>query len=133
MIKVRTIGMIDVAKINPVLKSEKDVKNYDFITVDEDLYLVSNTIVGDDSYKDDVVLHAGELLNGHLVKAWEGQELIVDGKHIEGGVEALAEGSVLVANEEGKLAVGSAAGVHFVVTKKATLTEAAVIVKVVVA
>lgn len=133
MIKCMTIGMWDVAKINPVLKAEKDVANYSFMTFDNDLYLIANTIVGDDSYREDVVIKAGEYLNGFLVKAWEGQKLVVDGKHIVDGVAALNVGDALVPNEEGKLAVGEAAGVHLVVTEKTTLTEAAVKVKVVVA
>lgn len=125
--------MVDVAKINPVIKADKDVENYSFLTYEDDLYLISNTIVGDDAYREGVVIKAGEFLNGFLVKAWEGQKLVVDGKHIVDGVAALNVGSVLVANEDGKLAVGEAAGVHFVVTEKTTLTEAAVKVKVVVA
>ena len=125
--------MLDVAKINPVIKSEKDVANYSFITVDNDLYLVLNTLVGDESYREGVVFPAGEFLNGYLVKAWDGQKLVVDGKHIEGGVSELADGTVLVATEDGTLASGEATGVHFVVAGKATLTEAAVKVKVVVA
>lgn len=133
MIKCFTIGMFDVAKINPVIKTDKDVENYSFLTYEDDLYLISNTTVGDDAHRDGVVIKAGEFLNGFMVKAWEGQKLIVDGKHIVDGVSALDVGSVLVANEDGKLAVGEAAGVHFVVTEKTTLTEAAVKVKVVVA
>lgn len=44
MIKVETLGMIDVAKINPVLKAEKAVKNYSFMTDNEVVYLISNTV-----------------------------------------------------------------------------------------
>ena len=133
MVRVETIGMLDVAKINPVLKSEKEVANYSFMTFDNDLYLISNTVVGDDAYREDVMIPAGEFLNGFYVKAWEGQKLVIDGKHIVDGVSALNAGSVLVANADGKLEVGAAAGVHLVVTEKTTLTEAAVKAKVVVA
>lgn len=134
MIKVETLGMLDIAKINPVLKSEKEVKNYSFIVDDGVTYLVCNTIVGDDSYKDDVVIPAGEFLNGYDVSAWVNQKLVVDGKHVTNGVSALEKGAVLVVDEAtGKLVSGSAAGVHFVVTEKVTLTEAAVKVKVAVA
>lgn len=133
MIKVETLGMLDVAKINPVLKSTKDVANHSFITNDGDVYLVSNTIVGDDSYKENIVIPAGEYLNGYLVKAWEGQKLVVDGKHITGGVATLEKGNVLVVAEDGTLKSGEATGVHFVVAEKTTLTEAAVKVKIVVA
>ena len=133
MIKVETLGMLDVAKINPVLKSDKDVANYSFITDEGDVYLVSNTIVGDDSYRENITIPAGEYLNGYLVKAWEGQKLVVDGKHVTGGVAALNKDDVLVVAEDGTLKVGEATGVHFVVTDKVTLTEAAIKVKVVVA
>ena len=40
MIRFETVGMIEVAKNNPVLTSDSDVTNYSFITVDGDLYLV---------------------------------------------------------------------------------------------
>lgn len=133
MIKCETIGMLDVAKINPVLKSEKDVKNYSFITVDGILYLITNTVVGDDAYLKDVVIPAGDFLNGYQVDAWVGQKLVIDGKHIEGGVAALNAGDALVVAEDGNLKVGTAAGVHFVVTDKTTLTEAAVKARVAVA
>ena len=72
-------------------------------------------------------------LNGYLVKAWEGQKLVVDGKHVTGGVAALNKDDVLVVAEDGTLKAGEATGVHFVVTDKVTLTEAAIKVKVVVA
>ena len=133
MIKVETLGMLDIAKINPVLKSDKDVANYSFITDNGDVYLISNTIVGDDSYKENIVIPAGEYLNGYLVEAWKGQKLVVDGKHIAGGVATLNKDDVLVVAEDGTLKTGEAAGLHFVVTEKVTLTEAAVKVKIVVA
>lgn len=133
MIKVETLGMLDTAKINPVLKSNKDVANYSFIVDNGDVYLVCNTIVGDDAYKENIVIPAGEYLNGYLVKAWEGQKLVVDGKHVTGGVSTINKDDVLVVAEDGTLKAGEATGVHFVVTDKTTLTEAAVKVKVVVA
>lgn len=133
MIKVETLGMLDIAKINPVLKSEEDVKNYSFLTADGILYLISNTVVGDDAYLKDVVIPAGDFLNGYQVDAWVGQKLVIDGKHIEGGVAALNVGDTLVVTEDGTLKAGSAAGVHFVITDKTTLTEAAVKARVAVA
>lgn len=133
MIKVETLGMLDIAKINPVLKSEEDMKNYSFLTADGILYLISNTVVGDDAYLKDVVIPAGDFLNGYQVDAWVGQKLVIDGKHIEGGVAALNVGDALVVAEDGGLKAGSAAGVHFVVTDKTTLTEAAVKARVAVA
>lgn len=133
MVKVETIGMYDVAKINPTLVSDKAVKNYSFVTVDDILYLINNTVVGDDSYKEDISIPAGDKLNGYVVKAWEGQKLVVDAKHVVGGISTLSKGDVLVANDEGKLEAGEAAGVHFVVSEKTTLTEPAIKVVVTVA
>jgi len=134
MIKIESLGMIEVAKVNPVLKAEKDVKNYSFITVDDIVYLVANTVTGDNAYREDVVIPAGEYLNGYALKAWEGQKLVIDGKHITGGIEAATVGTVLVPAEDGALTTGEAAGVHLVVTDVDTrLTEKAIKAKVVVA
>lgn len=134
MIKLETIGMLDRVVVNPVIKSETDVKNYDFITYDDEVYLVSNTLTGDDAYKEDATLAAGEYLNGHLLKSLEGQKLVIDGKHVTGGIDNLDEGDVLVAADDGTLETGDAAGVHLVVTDTdVTLTEAAIKAKVVVA
>lgn len=141
MIKVETIGMIDNAVLNSVLKSESTVANYQFITNDGDTYLVSNTVAGDDAYVDDVTFAAGEYLNGYLVKAWEGQKLIVDEKHIayatgKSYADITAGTTLLTINADGKLAVATTApanGVYFKVTDKCRLSEKAVKVKVMVA
>lgn len=141
MIKVETIGMIDNAVLNSVLQSEKEVANYQFITNDGDTYLVCNTVAGDDAYVDDVKFAAGEYLNGYNVKAWEGQKLVVDDKHIAYASEKtyadlVAGTTLLTVNAEGKLAVASVApesGVYFKVTDKCRLTGNAVKVKVCVA
>lgn len=129
MIKVETIGMYDVAKINPTLVSDKEVANHSFITVDNILYLIDNTVVGDDAYREGIVFPAGEKLNGYAVKAWEGQKLVVDGKHVEGGIASLNDGDILVA-KDGKLAAGEAVGTYFIVAGKTTLTEPAIKVTV---
>ena len=133
MIKFETIGAIERSVVNPVIKMATDTVNNSFITYDGDLYIVKNDIAGDDAYKDDVVIPAGEYVNGYLVKSLEGMKLIIDGKHITGGVSSLAKDGVLVADTDGKLKTGTASGVHFVITDKVTLTEPAVKVKVVVA
>lgn len=141
MIKVETIGMIDNAVLNSVLQSEKEVANYQFITDDGDTYLVCNTVAGDDAYIDDVKFAAGEYLNGYNVKAWEGQKLVVDDKHIAYDSEKtyadlVAGTTLLTVNAQGKLAVASVApesGVYFKVTDKCRLTGNAVKVKVYVA
>lgn len=134
MIKVETLGMLDVAKVNPVLKSVSDVANYTFITDNGNVYLVCNTIVGDNSYKEDVVIPAGEYLNGYLVKAWEGQKLVIDEKHIAYASEKdyddiVAGTTILKVNGSGKLEVAAetpTSGIYFKVVEKCRLTEKAV-------
>lgn len=138
MIKCRTIGMLDHAVTNPVIKLDRDIANNSFVTVDGDLYLIMNTITGDDAYVDDVVIKAGNLLNGYLMKAFASQEIVADEKHI-----AYANGSdfdditvgttLFTVNESGKLAVANAApqsGIYFKCTGKTALTGNAVILKV---
>lgn len=140
MIKVETLGMLDVAKTNSVLKSSTDVTNYSFITDDNDLYLIENTVVGDNSYIDNAVIAAGECLNGYLVKAWEGQKLVADEKHIKysGGKaykDITAGTTMLKVGADGKLEITQTAptsGVYFKVTDKCKLTENAVKMKVIV-
>lgn len=140
MIKLETIGALDVAKINPVLISASDVENYTFITDNSILYLIANTLTGDDAYREDVVIKAGEYLNGYQVDALAGLKLVVDGKHIAYGSGAsyadLAADDVLVVDSNGKLEVDDSApesGVYFVITEKVTLTEPAVKVLVCIA
>ena len=146
MIKVENIGALDVAKINPVLTSNSDVANYSFITDDGVTYLVCNTIVGDDAYKDNVTIPAGEYLNGYDVSAWANKKLVIDEKHIAYGsgedyddlLVADAGNNVdatmlKVASTGGKLEITDTAptsGVYFVVTDKVTLTEKAIKVRV---
>lgn len=133
--------MIDNAVLNSVLQSKKEVANYQFITDDGETYLVCNTVAGDDAYVDDVKFAAGEYLNGYNVKAWEGQKLVVDDKHIAYASEKtyadlVAGTTLLTVNAEGKLAIASVApesGVYFKVTDKCRLTGNAVKVKVCVA
>lgn len=134
MIKCETLGMFDVAKVNPVLTYEEDVMNYSFITIDDELYLIANTLTGDNAYRENVAIPAGEYLNGFQVRAWEGQKLVIDGKHIQDELSTLDVDDVLVADEDGTLKKGDAAGVHLVITDTGVmLTEAAVKAKVVVA
>ena len=64
MVKIETLGMLDTAKVNPVLTHTADVKNYSFLTIDDDLYLIANTLTGDDAGKEDVVIKKGDYLNG---------------------------------------------------------------------
>ena len=136
MIKIETLGMFDVAKVNPVITSETDTTNYQFVTYEDEVYLIANTLTGDDSYCEDVVIKAGDFLNGYLVKAWEGQNLIVDAKHITGEYDTYsAKDTVLVVGDDGKLESNTApeSGVYFSVVDKCHLTEKAVKVRVCVA
>lgn len=137
MVKCESIGMIEVGKNNPIIQSQTDVKNYSFIEDDGDLYLISNVISGDKAYVDDTVIPAGEYLNGFLVKAWEGQKLVIDGKHVTGGIAEVEKDAILTVAEDGSLEVAEEApesGVYFKVTDTGiVLTEAAVKAKVVIA
>lgn len=137
MVKCEALGMIEVCKNNPIIQSQTDVKNYSFIEDDGDLYLISNVISGDKAYVDDTVIPAGEYLNGFLVKAWEGQKLVIDGKHVTGGIAEVEKDAILTVAEDGSLEVVEEApesGVYFKVTDTGiVLTEAAVKAKVVIA
>lgn len=143
MIKVETLGMIEVAKINPVLVSENDVENYDFITDNDIVYLIANTIVGDEAYLKDTTIKAGQYLNGYQVDAWVGQKLVVDAKHIayaagqnydslkvaDASATPAVAATILTVNANGKLAIAVSApesGIYFKVTDKVNLTEKAV-------
>lgn len=126
MVKTETVGMWEVAKSNPVIKLGKDIPNYSFITYEGFDYLVHNTAKGDDSYREDIEIKAGDWINGLLLKAWEGQKLVIDAKHIDGGVDALEKDSILVVGEDGLLKSGDATGVYLKVTEKTVLTEDAV-------
>ena len=135
MIKIETLGMLDSAKVNPVLTHTADVKNYSFLKIDEELYLIANTVTGDDSYKEDVVIEKGNYLNGFLVRAWDGQKLVIDAKHIKDELTTINVDDKLEAQEDGTLkkSEGEATGTYFVVTDKGvTLTGAAIKAKVVV-
>ena len=141
MIKFGTIGAGFAAKNDPTIISTNAVKNYDFITYEDTLYLIMNIVNGDDSYREGITFAAGEYLRGIDVKSLEGLKLVVDGKHITFATNTtiadIAVGNVLTVGNDGKLAVAQAApesGVYFKVTKIGVkLTEAAVEVKVFVA
>ena len=133
--------MFEIAKLNPVLTSTNAVANYDFLTKNDITYLICNTTLGDDAYRDDVTFAAGEYLNGYQVDVWAGQKLVIDEKHIAYGVgetyaSITAGTTLLTINNAGKLAIASQApnsGVYFKVLEKTTLTEKAVKVLVMVA
>ena len=141
MIKVELFEQIDNAVLNSVLKSDAEVANYQFITDDGETYLIANTATGDDAYVDDVTFAAGEYLNGYNVKAWEGQKLVIDDKHIAYAsgktyADIVAGTTLLKVADSGKLEVADvapASGVYFKVTDKCRLTGNAVKAKVVIA
>ena len=141
MIKVETLGMYDIAKINPVLTSATDVANNTFLTVDGTTYLVMNTGTGDDADVEGLVIKAGDYLNGYDISAWVGQHLVIDEKHIAYGegedyTDITVGTTLLTINNNGKLALAvsaPASGYYFKVTAKTRLTEKAVIAKVMVA
>lgn len=134
MIKVETLGMLDIAKINPVLTSANDVVNNSFLTVDGITYVILNDINGDDAYKDGVTIKAGEYLNGYDLSAWAGQKLVIDEKHITyasgADYDDITAGTTLLKPKtDGTLEVTSTtpeSGVYFKVTDKVTLTGKAV-------
>ena len=134
MIKCETVGMLDIAKINPVLTSQNDVVNNSFLTVDGITYVILNDINGDDAYKDGVTIKAGEYLNCYDLSAWAGQKLVVDEKHITyasgADYDDITAGTTLLKPKtDGTLEVTSTApesGVYFKVTDKVTLTGKAV-------
>lgn len=142
--KVKTLGMIDVAKLDPTLTDSGAIKNYTFVTKNGVDYLIANTVVGDESYEDDTVFAAGEYLNGWALKAWEGQTLIVDKKHIEetyadisvtSGSETLLVVDTSTAGHIGELKKTNSApasGIYFKCVKKCRLTEEAVEVQIIV-
>lgn len=140
MIKFETLGAYDVVKVNPVITSDNKVANYQFVTDDGDVYLIVNTLVGDDSYREDMTFKAGEYLNGYLVKSLEGLNIVIDEKHIayksgETYANDIAADVILTINAAGKLEIANAApasGVYFKVKDKVMLTEKAVKAKVMV-
>ena len=131
--------MLDVAKNNPILKSEEAVANYKFMTFDGDVYLIANTLLGDDAYKDECEIPAGECLNGFLVKEWDAQKLVIDERHIafasgEKYDDIEAGETLLGINDDGDLEIIDEApkdGVYFKVTDKVTLNGPAVKAKVI--
>lgn len=150
MIKLRTLGEIDRVVNNPVLKSANAVAQYTFLTDDGEVYLIANSIAGDNAYIDDVTIPAGEFLNGFLVRSLETQELVVDEKHITYGTgksyddlkvadptaTPAVAATLLTIGNDGKLAVAASApesGLYFKVTDKCRLTGNAVVLKVMLA
>ena len=126
MIKCETIGQINASVNNPVIISENAVDNYTFLTDNGIVYLIANTVSGDDSYVDEITFAAGEYLNGFNVAAWVDQKLVIDERHIAYGTgedfdDITAGTTLLTIDENGALAIADSApdsGVYFKVTDK---------------
>lgn len=122
-----------MSKNNPVLTHTEDVVNGSLYTLDNyETYLIWNTINGDEAYEDDVVIPAGEYLNGFNLSANIGQELVVDAKHITNDYAELKTGDSVTFKDD--YLVGNLAGtptVAFVAVAKTRLTGDAVIVKII--
>lgn len=140
MIKCETLGMYEVSKNNPVLTSSSAVANYTFITDNGDLYLIDTVVDGDDYYKRENTIPAYTPLRGFRVADWAGQNLIVDESHIAYGSgedydDITAGTTVFAVDQNGKLAIAQStptSGIYFKAIKKVTLTQKAVVVRVVV-
>ena len=116
--------MYDVAKNNPVITSASAVSNYTFLTVDGDLYLISNVVTGDNAfmYIERIGLHETYYCN---IAYGSGETY----------ASITAGTTLLTVDSNGKLAIASSApasGVYFKVTDKCTLTGKAVKIKVMV-
>lgn len=127
MVKFRCLGEIEIAKNNPVLTHTAAVKNGSIFAADGETYMIWNTINGDDAYKDDVEIAAGEFLNGFNLSANIGHELVVDAKHITNDYAGLKTGDAVTFKSD--YLVGSPT-VAFTAVTKTQLTGDAVIVKI---
>lgn len=116
MIKLEHLGSFNNIVNSPVLTYTKDIPNYSFIIINDCLYLIANTLTGDDSYRDDIVIPAGKPLNGFFCKSLEGENLIIDKKHVEGNANELLVDDILVAQDNGKLGKGDISNIYFLIT-----------------
>lgn len=157
MVKLETIGMYKTAKNDPTIIADGETINGAFVTkgadgkadapvvTDVDLYVALNEINGDDAYNPKATIKDGEFINGYLVKAWEGQNLIVNEDNIAyaSGLDysdITAGTTVLVAGADKKLIIADGTtivatdyGINFEVVDKVQLDGNAVKVKVVIA
>lgn len=139
MVKTELLGAKDYARNNPVLTHTADLMNGSLLVKDGVTYLIDNVLTGDDSYRDGVMLKAGEFLNGYDVASWAGQCLIADEEHFNFGARTNYAGvqvnDVFKAGDDGKFEYTASApteGVYFVCVEKTALTEKALKVRIVV-
>jgi len=150
MIKVRTIGMIEKnSKNNPTIKAHEDLKNgalhvveneltaYPFDTKSKEICIALNTGAGDSQYTD-FNIKKGEFVNSYLLKAWDGQELVLDESHItyskSQNYSSIIPGSTkLVAGNDGNFKIetdASSYGIYFEVTKKLQFNGNGIVAKI---
>ena len=159
MVKLESIGMFKTAKNDPTIVADGDTINGYIFTKGSDgkadapvsgtseatqtsnLYIALNEINGDYSYYPNTKIADGAFLNGYLLKAWDGQNLVVNEDNIsyasgEDYSDITAGTTTLTVGTDGKLAINATTtyyGMYFLVTKKVAFCGNGVEVKIVVA
>lgn len=83
MIKFETLGMNDVAKINPVLTADADVENYSFFEADGITYIIANSGLGDAAQDAECTIKAGEYMRGYDLSAHINQKFVIELAHTD--------------------------------------------------
>lgn len=163
MIKLETIGMFKTAKNDPTIIADGDTINGYICTKGSDgkadapvagtstvkqtsnLYVALNEINGDYSYYPNTKIADGAFLNGYLLKAWDGQNLVVNEDNISYAsgedYSNIVDGTtVMVAYTDGKLRIADGTtlkaeehAITFKVEKKVQMNGNAIVVKIAVA
>jgi hypothetical protein len=143
MVKLNSIGMFKTEKNRPTVKAHTDIDNYYLCTISDgltvapvvgtstasqsdDIYIVMNTITGDNRYVAENTIASADYCNTFLVKQWENQDLIVteDSITYESGVNyaSISAGTTnFVAGSDGKFNISvdtSYHGVYFACVEK---------------
>lgn len=163
MVKLESIGMFKTAKNDPTIVADGDTINGYICTKGSDgkadapvagtseatqtsnLYIALNEINGDYSYYPNTKIADGAFLNGYLLKAWDGQNLVVNEDNIsyasgEDYSDITAGTTVMVAYTDGKLRIADGTtlktaehAITFAVTDKVQMDGNAIVVKIAVA
>lgn len=163
MVKLETIGMLKTAKNDPTIiadgetingyictkgsdgKADAPVAGASGAIQTKDLYIALNEINGDNAYIANAKVASGDFLNGYLVKAWDGQNIIFNEDNISyangTSYSNITENTtVMVAYTDGKLRIADGTtlkvaehGITFKVVEKLQLNGNAIKVKVAVA
>jgi hypothetical protein len=134
MVKLNSIGMFKTEKNDPTIKAHADIANGYLCTLDgsktkapvagasdatqtDDLYIVLNTIVGDNRYDAETTIASGDYCNTFIVKQWENQKLIVttDSITFETGINyaSISAGTTkFVAGTDGKFNISTDTSYH---------------------